>query len=158
MTDEELLEELHFLGIDEGSYMVVALLPLVQVGWADGRIQSKEHAVIEGAARQRGLLAGDGARILHSWLSHPPTYEYQERGRQVLVELARRRGDMGQEFTLDTLDEILELCEAVAAAAGGLFGIIGRVEDSEREAIAEIAHSLDVARSVTWEELAAELE
>lgn len=148
MDDKALIGELNYLGIDEESYKVVALLPLVQVGWADGRIQAKERELILNTARTRGLLAGDGARILEGWLHHPPTHEYQQRGRKVLVELATRQGDLGHGLTSSTLDEVLVLCMDVAKAAGGVFGVFGRVEPTEKQAIAEIAETLEIERDL----------
>ncbi len=146
MRDEELIGELHHLGIDEDSFRVVALLPLIQVGWADGRIQTAEREIILETAHNRGMLEGDGARVLEGWLAHPPTLEYQQRGRNLLFELASRSGDLGEGITLDTVDQILDLCVNVAKAAGGLFGVIGRVEATEKEILSEIAEALDVAR------------
>lgn len=171
MDDAKLIEELNYLGIDEESHRVIALLPLVQVGWADGRIQPAEREIILAAAHQRGLVAGDGARVLKGWLEHPPTRSYQQRGRAVLFELARRQGALGEGFKLETIEEVLELCQKVASAAGGVFGFIGRVEPSEKEVLQEIAQALDVAREIargesyqlfpaleTWDGLEDELE
>ncbi len=171
MEDAKLIEELNYLGIDQESHRVIALLPLIQVGWADGRIQPAEREIIMEVAHQRGLVTGDGARVLEGWLEHPPTHAYQERGRAVLFQLARRGGGLGQDLRLETIEEMLDLCQKVARAAGGLFGLIGRVEPSEKEVLAQIAQALDVARELsqgesyhifpaqeTWQDLEQELE
>lgn len=143
MTDEMLIDALRELGVDRESYRVVALLPLVQVAWADGVVQNAERKLILSAADERELVVGDGARILHTWLEEAPTRSYVERGHQVLVELARREGtELGRALNESTLEEVVGLCEQVARAAGGLFGVLWTVDDRERQAIAQIALAL----------------
>ena len=117
-TDEDLIRELQSMGIDAQSHKVVALLPLVQVAWADGKVQQAERSLIVETAEQRGLLMGDGPKILESWLNHPPTEQYLARGQRLLVQLAQRPTGVGETFTLQTLDDVLELCEGVARAYG----------------------------------------
>ncbi len=143
MTDEALIDELRHLGIDRHSHRVVALLPLVQVAWADGAVQGAEARLIRRLAEEHHMVDGDGARVLETWLAEPPTAEYVARGRACLVELARREGsDLGDGLDARTLDEVVALCERVARAAGGLFGVLWTVDARERAAIAEIARAL----------------
>jgi len=159
MTDDELIVELRSMGIDAESHKVVALLPLVQVAWADAVIQQAERKLIFKIAEDHGMLDGDGGRILDSWLNNPPTEQYVVRGRKVLVDLARRETSLGDSVTMKTLDDVLEFCERVAKAAGGLFGIVWTVDLRERTAIREIAEALDVEAddSTNWSALNDEL-
>lgn len=143
MTDQELIDELRHLGIDRQSHKVVALLPLVQVAWADGTVQRAEAELIRSLATEHGMEEGDGARILETWLTEAPTRDFVNRGRRCLVELARRDGaDLGEELQPETLEQVVELCEQVARAAGGLFGILWTVDERERAAIEQIARAL----------------
>lgn len=140
MQDEILVEKLNKLGIDRESLKVVILLPVVQVAWADGVVQDEERALIESIAETNGLLPGDGARILRTWLEKAPTAEYVAEGRAVLVELSRRGGAAGLLPTV--LDDVVSCCTAVAQAAGGLLGILWTVDPAEEAAIREIAVAL----------------
>ena len=143
MTDEELIDALRHLGIDRRSHRVLALLPLVQVAWADGTVQRAEARLIRQVAEERHLLDGDGARVLETWLAEAPTEDYVARGRACLVELARREGtELSDVLAAGALDEVVALCERVARAAGGLFGVLWTVDARERAAIAEIARAL----------------
>ena len=145
MTDEELIAELRTMGIDAESHKVIALLPLVQVAWADGTIQPAERKLIFQIAEENDMFIGDAGRILDSWLNNHPTEAYVVHGRKLLVELAQREsGRLGETISLSTLDEVLAFCESVALAAGGLFGILWTIDKRERIAIREIAHALDV--------------
>ena len=143
MNDEELIAELQHLGIDRDSHRVIALLPLVQVAWADGTVQRAEADLIRSLAEEHGMDAGDGARILEQWLVEAPTVDVVDRGRACLVALAARDGaKLGAAVGPETLEQVVELCEQVARAAGGLFGILWTVDDRERAAIEQIARAL----------------
>ena len=160
MTDQEIIDALRYLGIDNASYRVVALLPLVQVAWADGTIQRAERSFILATAQNNGMLVGDGARILKNWLTFAPTDDYVSQGRECLVALARRsNSSLGDAVMADTLGNILDLCETVARSAGGVFGLMWSVDARERTAIQEIAVALEVEvdESLGWDELTAEV-
>lgn len=153
--DKNIIGQLNAMGMDEESFRVVALLPLIQVAWADEAVQPKERELILKIAGENRMLEGDEARrVLEGWLSNPPTEEYLEKGRRLLVELAHRQRGVGAELPAETLDAVLNFCEDVAAAAGGLFGLAWKVDARERSAIKEIADALEVESSRVVGEIA----
>jgi uncharacterized tellurite resistance protein B-like protein len=141
MEDRELRERLAWMGIDEHTVGVVALLPLVQVAWADGAVQPQERGVILGIADERFSLDAEARHLLESWLTHQPTAAYLETGRALMVELAQRSA--GPRLPPQTLGEAVDQARDVARAAGGLFGI-GTVAASEKAALEQIAELLHV--------------
>jgi hypothetical protein len=154
VTDPDLTAALHELGIDRESWRVLALLPLVEVAWADGSIHRRETREIEAIARQHGLLHGDGERILHGWLTLPPSHGYHVRGREILADLARRTEVIPGDG--DGLATLVGFCERVARAAGGLYNVAWTVDARERMAIREIAEAFSLAEAPPdWAELAA---
>jgi len=152
MTDEQLIEELKFLGIDEHSYGLVGLLPLVQVAWADGTIQDGERKLIHDIAEKRGLADATGMAVIDGWLEKEPSRHYLHRGRKVLSALVTRRQGIGAEVGLEDLEEIGAFCEGVAGAAGGLFGF-GTTSSSEKAAIADVAKALGIKGELSWEKI-----
>jgi hypothetical protein len=71
VNDHELVRGLEDLGLDGASFGAVALLPLVEVAWADRTVQSKERAFIleVGAHRKTNAAFGrpcirDGGVVL----------------------------------------------------------------------------------------------
>ena len=155
-TDDEMVADLHWMGIDEGNFRVLALLPLVQVAWADSEVQPAERELIVRLADQGGLLDTDGVSILDSWLAAEPSDAYLRRGRRLLVELAHRRtGRFRGAVDADTLQNVRQFCEDVAAAAGGLFGRFWKVDARESAAIREIAEVLEVSpdAGLDWDEV-----
>jgi hypothetical protein len=142
MGDEDrLLAELKFLGIDETTVELLALLPLVAVAWADGEIQVEERALIHDIARDRYHLSADGLILLDGWLNHAPSPAYVERGRRALLALARTKPDF--KVTPDKLVDVVEFSKQVAKSAGGFLGFRS-ITKEESLALEDIAAALHV--------------
>ena len=162
MTDVELRAELEKLGINEKNVALVAVLPLVQVAWADGKIQSAERRIILKAAESFQVADADSKALLDGWLKKDPGFDAHDRALKILKALAARKGAFGVRVTPRTLEGVITLCERVAEATGGLFGILFTMEASERDAVANIAQALilkdgRVARP-GWDTLIGELD
>lgn len=156
MRDEDLIRELNFLGIDERNFRVLALMPLVQVAWADGKVQDTERSLIVALAKDEYKLDDDGLRILDNWFEFAPTDGYVRRGRSVLLELATR--GRGLKLNPSDLDDVVSFAEDVARAAGGLFGIRA-IEPREHHVLVETALALQIdTASTTWHDVAEDLD
>jgi tellurite resistance protein len=142
MEDIATLRKLSDLGMDDLSYKVLPLLPLVQVAWADGEIQANEKQLILDLAETRFQIGEEGRLLLQNWLRYRPTAEYVAQGREALVAVAG--GAEPSQLGDDVLNDVVVLSRAVAKAAGGLFGI-GAVSRSESDALEDIARMLNVA-------------
>lgn len=143
-TDEAaLLQDLATLGLDARSFRAVALLPLVEVAWADHEVQLQERKHILEIAKGHGLLSGRGALALDRWLSSRPSEDELALGRSVLVRLAHSTDGIGADLPEDSLQTVVEMCAQVAEAAGGLFGLFQRVSAEERATIRAIADAIE---------------
>jgi len=144
MDDDELIRELHFLGVDEHTWPVLALLPLIQVAWADGEVQDAERDLILEVADREYALDERGHQALANWLAHAPTEQYLQRGRDAARLLSERNPDIVAAHSL------LDHCEAVAKAAGGLFGF--RAVDAREQAVLdELAEVLTLPSEQRWD-------
>ena len=91
---QELQQGLDHLGLDPQSSRVVALLPLIMVAWADGRVQLRERREIERLSEEIGLLPTPRARkVLRRWLSRRMDRAEQRIGLHVLQQLAQPGSD-----------------------------------------------------------------
>jgi hypothetical protein len=159
MDDRELVDALHYLGIDERNCRVVALLPLARVAWADGGVQDAERAAILQIATEGGFVDAETERTLRGWLTNAPSDAYFDRGSQVIVALAKRGGGLDSRVDVATIDAVLVHCETIARAAGGLFGLAFAVTKAERQAISSIAKALAVdPTDVAWTGMSKELD
>jgi len=139
---DPLLRELQFLGIDETTVELLALLPLIQVAWADGEVQEQERELILDLATSRYHLGAEARTMLQNWLTHAPSEQYVARGRTALLALAHERED----FDIDSskLDDVVEFSKAVAAASGGFLGFRS-VDAEESSVLEEIAEALHIS-------------
>lgn len=142
MTDDELIRELDHLGIRGDHVRLVAMIPLLQVAWADGQIQKPERRHILKHAEAFGVHDEYSQGLLESWLTDEPSPAFFARGRRLLVTLAGRHRGLGSDFPPNTITQIESLCLEVAQAAGGLFNRVFTVTPEERTALAQIAAHL----------------
>jgi uncharacterized tellurite resistance protein B-like protein len=145
MASDGLQRELNYLGIDETTFSVLALLPLVQVAWADGTVQDAERQVILDLADNHYGLSSDAHDLLDSWLRHAPSESYISRGRRALVALAER--DPTFNLEAGSLEDVVAFAKDVARAAGGFMGF-RRVDAEEAAVIERIAETLHAQGSV----------
>ncbi len=139
MKDPDVIRALGELGMDDLSYKAVAMLPLIQVAWADGAVQDPEKALVLDLAETRFEVGEEGAILVKDWLRYPPSADYFRKGRDALVALVTKEPEHGLGEGL--LDELVELSKRVAKSSGGLFGI-GAVSRSESQALDQISKQL----------------
>ncbi|MBM4389924.1 MAG: FHA domain-containing protein [Deltaproteobacteria bacterium] len=147
MNDDELRRALQSLGIDGSSREVIALLAVVWMAWADGKVHPEDRSIILDLATSRVHLGEEGRRVLDNWLAQAPSRPRVESAAGILIALsmkAQMRDD----------NDVVDLCRRLAEAAGP---ILGKVESPEREAIETVAQSLAVEPHAAWERLRARL-
>jgi len=157
MNDSDIKDGLKLLGIDEHSYKALALLPLVEVAWADGRVQRKERNIILKVAKENGYLEGAGEQLLKGWLKESPKVIYYERARRLLVAIVHQEDGIGADLDIEALTDLVDYCEVIARSAGGFFGIFP-MHVREKAAITEICDAIalppvDNLHLETWDKV-----
>jgi len=136
IEDESLLDSLLDLGVTAGTAAAFEALPLVEVAWADGDVDSQERWRVLTLVTAFGLELGRCAHAqLELWLTRRPEqelfdawYRFATGGLAGLAAASRAR-------------RVLEGAVEVAKAAGGVLGF-WTVSSSERSAIDRIARAL----------------
>jgi len=146
----DILATLKKLGIDQEDHKVLALLPLVHIAWADGKLQGAEADLIVRTATDMGWLKGKGEEVLGRWLTAPPFDEEVELGMELLKHLATTSGEIPDQYDADDLHHLLLLCEDVGRAAGRLFGLRDGRSADELKALEQVATALDVKSAKGW--------
>ncbi|MAO83024.1 MAG: hypothetical protein VX405_05975 [Myxococcota bacterium] len=137
ITDEDLMAHLVALGIDVETVRILHLVPLVQMAWADGAIQSEERALIELAAQARGVDERPKAKaLLQAMLEEPPSAEVCNAALDFCRLVLNAEGEDGS-----GVESLQQAVLRVAEAHGGFFGI-GAVTDGERRALEQIGERL----------------
>ena len=137
--DPEMLQELQALGFTPDTVILLPLVPVIQMAWADGSVAPVESALIVKLARSRGITEGSAAdRLLSEWLTRQP-------GPQVLASATRLIRGMLAAQPSDhpdlTADDLVRYCESIAEASGGIFGI-NRISAEERALLTTVAAGL----------------
>jgi len=135
-----LFERLTGLGIDADTVAALALIPLVEVAWADGRMDEDERRAVLKGADASGISAGGSSfRMLESWLAEPPQPDMLTAWREFIRLVCR---DLSVEAQLRLKAGIVGQARAVAEAAGGLLGL-GSVSRQEERALASLERAFD---------------
>ncbi|NCG17974.1 MAG: FHA domain-containing protein [Rhodobacterales bacterium] len=150
MNDADTLKLLAKLGIDDLSYQVLPLLPLIQVAWADGEIQPAERALILSVAKEKFGAGAEAMRAIKNWLHSAPNPTTLRRGRLALQALAKGSGDMA--LGEEVIGNVLDLAVDVAQAAGGLWGFRAITND-ERAVLDDLATALKIPKKTKLTDL-----
>ena len=142
VQDQEALEILMSMGFDKETVMVLPLMPLLMVAWADGAISRKEREGILSVAAARGVLPGTPAHAqLAAWLEVSPGEELFAKAltviRALLVDLPEVQRDSWE-------GDLSQACRAIAEASGGILGF-GKVSTEEEAALAAVASEIQKA-------------
>ena len=135
ITNAAILDRLAQLGVEAKTVAALRLVPLVEVAWADGRLDANERGAVLARAHAFGIAPGSPeATLLEGWLDYPPDTALQSAWTQLVqglcevlppAEVARMRSGL------------LEGARAVAGASGGVLGL-GKVSAAESAAIARL--------------------
>lgn len=143
VADEEILRDLQALGYTPETVMLLHLVPLVQMAWAEGSVSDRERALIVEAARSRSIEAGSPAdRQLAGWLAQRPSAELFEKTLRAIGAILEARPEAEREASRR---DLLSYCTAIASASGGVLGFRA-VTEEERQVLARISRELESRR------------
>ena len=151
MEHDKLRHSLESLGIHPCDYKVLKLLPLVYVGWADGKMEPLKRERIESFAARHFDLSADGYAVLERWLNRRPSHGYVAEGLHDMYFLARASDDMELDFS--ELPALLSYAEGVARSTPKALDEPEAVTPSQDSALEEIARELHVDHGQSWAQL-----
>jgi hypothetical protein len=142
VADEEILRDLAALGYTPETVMLLHLVPLLQMAWAEGGVSDGERALIIEAARARGIDEGSPAdRQLASWIATRPAVELFEKSLRAIGAILQARPAEEREASQR---DLLAYSTAIASASGGILGF-GKVSPEEQRVLARITEEFERA-------------
>ena len=148
-ADDETLRDLQEMGYTPDMLMLLHLVPLVQVAWAEGRVTRNERGLIFEVARLRGIKEDSPAfKRLVGWLDQRPSEAFFEKTLKIITALIealppdRRKADK---------QDLVAYCVKVAEASGNFLGLVGltsKVCSEEQELLKRIAAVLEPGRKI----------
>jgi len=138
IQDPEVLEFLVQLEVRPETVAALSMVPLVEVVWADGKVDDQEKQVVLDFARQQGIPEGSvGGELLARWLEQRPEPALLAAW-QLYIEALCERLSAHQRQHLK--DELLRNVRAAAEASGGFLGI-GKISSAEKAVLAKLESS-----------------
>ncbi len=133
IDNDAILGSLLELNIHAQTLAALAIVPLIEVAWADGHLDQKERQAILAAAHASGLHSGHaGYELLETWLAHQPQAKLLETWEQYIQELCNQVTGEGRE-TLEV--QFLGRARSVAEASGGFLGLGFKISKAEADVL-----------------------
>jgi DNA-binding phage protein len=134
--DEALLDRLMELNIEPETVAAMAVVPLVCIAWADGKVQEPERRAVLAAAKDAGVPPQNGRYpLLEYWLNERPEAALLEAWEHYIQCLCQRLDE--REIT-ELRCDLLNLARGVAETAGGLLGFGRKTSAAERVMLARL--------------------
>jgi hypothetical protein len=132
ITNDRVLEKLVSLGTTPQMVAALAVVPLIEVAWADGEVDDQERQAILRSLGDSGVSPGGiEHELVETWLERRPGPKLLAAWQQYVHGLCEKMNDSERGAFRD---EVLKSTLAVAEASGGFAGL-WQVSAAEREMI-----------------------
>ena len=140
ITDERLLDDLVELELSGELMSAFKLYPLVEVAWADGKVDEREIRAVLDAAHRYGAERGSAAyRLLENALQSGP----RDESRKVWYLYASELRKVLNAKELDTFrNDLVAAAREVAEASGGIVNLAFTVSGNEKKVLDAVLRSL----------------
>ena len=136
IKDEKLLDRLLSLELSPQTVAALALVPMIRVAWADGRLEPKEREAILESAVQAGLdKASLSYHWLISWLESKPDDELVSAWKGYVHALQATLDDRDRQALHNGL---IKRARHVAKSAGGALGLANPISEKEEAVLQDI--------------------
>lgn len=137
IRDAEVLRHLRALDLDAEMVAAIALVPMVEVAWADGELDAKERRAVLDAAAAHGIPEEHPAHgVLDAWLDARPGPGLKEAWKRYVGAIC---DGMSAPARAKLKDDLLAHATAVAEATGGFLGLGRKVSKTERAVLDDLA-------------------
>ncbi len=143
IIDQDVLRDLITLGYTPATVVLLDLVPLIQVAWADGGVSADETTYILQAAHARGVGPDSVAYLqLRAWLAERPTSEFFQQNLNLIGSILRRYPPQERE---SAERDLRSSGRAIASEAYGVVGL-RTPSPSEERILGRIVHEVRYAR------------
>jgi hypothetical protein len=136
ITSRPVLDKLVELEVTPQVLAMLAVVPLVEVAWADGHVHADERAAVLAAADKTGFAKGGvDYALLEQWLAQRPPANLLDAWEHYIAGLCEDLSDSQRD---QLKADILSQARAVAEAAGGFLGLTSPVSAAEKKILARM--------------------
>ena len=138
ITNDVILAKLVELNVKPETVAALAAVPLVEVAWADGKIDAAERHTVLAHANGLGIAPGSVEHeLLERWLTHRPEPKLLTAWQTCLKGLCET---LDPEERVILREELLHATRATAEAAGGLLGL-RKISSAEKKVLESLTAS-----------------
>jgi len=120
IQDDAVLEKLVALDIRPETLATLIGIPLIEIAWADGRMDEKERKKLFEYAEKSGLRQkGLDSKIMSAWLKTKPDPALLDAWTQYMKTLSQQLTDAERK---SFREELMADARSIAGAAGGILG------------------------------------
>jgi hypothetical protein len=135
ITNKTILDKLVNLGIRPEIVGALGVVPLVEVAWADGKLDDKERQTVLDRSGRSGVAVGSTAyELLRNWLDHRPDAGLLTAWTHMVQGLCEH---MSPDEREQLRTGLIERVRAVATASGGILGV-GAISSAEADVIRQL--------------------
>jgi hypothetical protein len=135
ITDPRILDELSEHGLHAEALASLALVPIIEVVWADGHMHPDEYKAVLAAVEKHGIEKNSSSHTLvEHWLVNRPGPKLFRLWKEYVLAL---QPTLSPEGMRSLKDIVISHARLVAEAAGGFLGI-GRVSAEEQAMIKKL--------------------
>lgn len=118
ISNPVILDALANLKLGGAAVMVMSMFPLVEVAWADGKVDDKERLVVLQQAENVGIAKdSEASLLLAQWLDERPEQSWHQLWADYVSELVKRMKTEDRELLKN---EVLGRARLVAESSGGM--------------------------------------
>ncbi len=140
LDNDEVIDALIKVDARPETVAALSLVPLIEVAWADGKVQYEERRAILTAAEERGIKPGTPCHdLLEDWLTRKPGEDLMDTWKRYAREL---HDSLDSANASELKFRLMERARGVAEAAGGIMGIL-TVSKAEQAVLEELEHALE---------------
>jgi hypothetical protein len=141
ITDNDVLQKLIDLNIRPEILATLALVPLVEVAWADGTIDEAEQTAVLKAGEQ-SFVSKDSPDfdLLNQWMTHKPQAKMLEAWKHYINGLC---GELTQHQKNALKKDLIGHARQVAEAAGGIMGFGSKISKAEQDILAKLESAFE---------------
>ena len=128
------------LGIDASTIAALTLIPLIEVAWADGKMEENERSAVLAGAETHGIATNSSSfRLLEMWLNDPPKPDLVAAWGQYIHAACE---NLSFEGKLRLKSSLLGGARDVAESAGGFLGFRS-VSPAEERVLSRLEQAFD---------------
>ncbi len=133
ISNDAILETLVQMNIRPEVLASLALIPLIEVAWADGSVDEREKvAILDAAAKTFFAKDSIDFALLKQWMEHRPSRELLDAWTHYIQGLCET---LTSEQKNNLKHELIGHARQIAQAAGGFLGFGSKISDAEHRVL-----------------------